>query len=187
MAGHGVSAQHKHEKAEFMSSWHLTSNCKILSHCQRPYLQLLAIPVREGVLWPGTMTQLRWINCAPGRVGQNHCSPGLGHGRCLLGPGRGTVRGHYIPFCLPPYIFKSLHKEKFLKNYSSDIGSAMFSSTPLPLKWSIPDTCVTFVFFRVCLLAFIQLIIIAIIFNEKPFVAIYTLVVIAKTKISNWL
>lgn len=88
---------------------------------------------------------------------------------------------------LPLYIFKSLHKEKFFKNYSSDIGSAMFSNTHLPLKWSVPDTCVAFVFFRVCLLAFIQLIIIAIIFNEKPFVAIYTLVVIAKTQISNWL
>lgn len=187
MAGHDVSVQHKPKNAEFMNSWHSTSNYKILSHCQRSYLQFLAIPVREGVLRPGTRAHFRWISCAPGRVGQNHCSPGLGHGRCLLGPGGGYCERALCNIRLPLYIFKSLHKEKFFKNYSSDIGSAMFSNTHLPLKWSVPDTCVAFVFFRVCLLAFIQLIIIAIIFNEKPFVAIYTLVVIAKTQISNWL
>lgn len=105
----------------------------------------------------------------------------------LIGTREGYCERALCNIRLPLYIFKSLHKEKCFKNYSSDIRSAMFSNTHLPLKWSVPDTCAAFVFFRVCLLAFIQLIIIAIIFNEKPFVAIYTLVMIAKTQISNWL
>lgn len=128
MAGHDFSVQHKPKNAEFMNSWHSTSNYKILSHCQKSYLQFLAIPVREGVLRPGTRAHFRWINCAPGRVGQNHCSPGLGHGRCLLGPGRGggTVRGHYVTFVCLYISLKVSIKKSFLKTTLLTLGQQCF-------------------------------------------------------------
>lgn len=55
MSGHGVWAEHKSSKAEFVHSWHFTSYCKILSHRQRPSFQF---QLNKGRFRPGTVAQL---------------------------------------------------------------------------------------------------------------------------------
>lgn len=90
-----------------------------------------------------------------------------------------------MPVRLPLCIFQSLRNEK-LFNTSLLRWGQQCQKTPASHNVIISDTGEARVF-PVCLLAFAQLVIIAIIFDEKPFIAILTLVTIAKTESSNCL
>lgn len=141
MLGYAVGAQHKLEKAEFMNSWHLTSYWKILSHYQRPYLQFQS---EKKLLQLGNVAQSRWTSRAPGRAGQNHCSPGQSHGLVVSGTGEGI-----IPFRLPLCVFKSLRNEKFLKTTLLTWAQPCQKPPATYSMWSASDTGAAFVFFRV--------------------------------------
>lgn len=98
----------------------------------------------------------------------------------------GLIWEGVMPVRLPLCIFQSLRNEKFFKTSLLRWGQQCQKTPATHNMWSYL-TRVWHVYFSVCLLAFTQLVIIAIIFDEKPFVAILTLVTIAKTKSSNWL